>query len=291
MQTRTLGPFTVSAIGLGGMPLSLERDGAVPDQARANATIHAALEAGVTFIDTADIYAPSWDQMGHNERAVAAALKEYGDTSHVVVGTKGGITRAEGEAWGRDGSADYLRSAVDASLRNLDVEVLDLYQWHRPDRTRDYAEVVGVFKDLQDEGKVRAVGISNANVEEIDIAIEVLGDGNLASVQNEFSPAFLSSRGELEHCLARGVAFLPWSPLGGISGSKDIGTAYPAFHEIAQQRGVSAHQVVIAWELSLGENVIPIPGASRPESIADSAQAVHLDLSAEELSRIEGQFG
>lgn len=289
MQTRRLGPFTVSAIGLGAMPFSLGKDPR-PSEEQAVATVHAALDAGVTYLDTADIYAPSWDQMGHNERILAKALKSYGDTSHVVVGTKGGITRAEGERWGRDGSPEYLRRAVEASLRALDVEVIDLYQWHRPDRWRVYGEVVQTFKDLRDEGKIRAVGISNADVEEIEVAIEVLGAGGLASVQNEFSPRFRSSRPELDLCGRHGIAFLPWSPLGGTGAASEVGATYPAFHEIGTRRGVSPQQVVLAWELSLGEHVIPIPGASRPESITDSARAVDLDLTADELAGIEGQF-
>ncbi|TIC82748.1 aldo/keto reductase [Nocardioides sp. GY 10127] len=290
LPTRTLGPFTVSAVGLGAMPLSMGAN-VRPDREQAVATVHAALDAGVTFIDTADCYAPSWDAMGHNEQLVAEALASYGDTSHVTVATKGGITRSEGEVWGRDGSPEYLRRAVESSLRNLRVDVLDLYQWHRPDRWRLYPEVVGTFKALQEEGKIRAVGISNANVEEIDVALEVLGEGGLASVQNQFSPSFRSSRDELEHCGRHGVAFLPWSPLGGTgAGSRDVGLTYPVFHEIGSARGVSPQQVVLAWELSLGVHVVPIPGASRPASISDSAQAASLVLTDDELARIEGQF-
>lgn len=291
MRTRTLGPFTVSAIGLGAMPLSMGRNER-PDRDQAIATVHAALDAGVTFIDSADVYAPSWDTVGHNERIVADALAEYdGDTRHVIVATKGGITRGEGETWGRDGSPEHIRRAVEASMRALGRDVIDLYQWHRPDRWRVYGEVIETFKALQDEGLIRAIGISNVNVEEIDVAVEVLGKDGLASVQNEFSPRFRSSRDELEHCGELGIAFLPWSPLGGTgSHSKEIGQAFPAFHDIGAERGVSPQQVVLAWELSLGAHVIPIPGASRPESIRDSAQAAGLDLSADEIDRIEGQF-
>ncbi|MCM0621020.1 aldo/keto reductase [Nocardioides bruguierae] len=290
LPTRTLGPFTVSAIGLGAMPLSMGAN-VRPDKEQAIATVHAALDAGVTFIDTADCYAPSWDTMGHNEALVAEALAAYGDTSHVTVATKGGITRADGEVWGRDGSPEHLRAAVEASLRNLRTDVIDLYQWHRPDRWRVYGEVVETFKALQDEGKIKAVGISNANIEEIDVALEVLGEGGLASVQNQFAPNFRSSREEMEHCGEHGVAFLPWSPLGGTGqGSKDVGLSYPVFHEIGAERGVSPQQVVLAWELSLGDHVIPIPGASRPASISDSAQAAGLPLSTDEIARIEGQF-
>lgn len=291
MTNRKLGPFSVAPIGLGAMPLSMGRNER-PSHEQAIATVHAALDAGVTYIDTADIYAPSWDTMGHNEKIVAEALASYsGDTSNVVIGTKGGITRSEGEVWGRDGSESYLRGALEKSLANLGVDQIDLYQWHRPDRWKVYGDVVAVFKKLQDEGLVRAVGISNANVEEIQVAIDVLGEGGLASVQNEFSPRFRSSRDELEFCGERGIAFLPWSPLGGTGQqSKDVGKTYPVFHEIGQARGVSPQQIVLAWELSLGSHVIPIPGASRPESITDSAQAANLELTADELDRIEKQF-
>src|SRR3954451_12452360 len=155
MEQRTLGPFTVSAIGLGAMPLSMNNDQKYPDDSQAIATIHAALDAGVTFIDTADIYAPSWDQMGVNEALVGKAVRSYGgNTDAVVIATKGGITRAEGEQWGRDGSLAYLRSAVEKSLRQLQVEVIDLYQWHRPDRLMVYGEVIENFRTLKQEGKV-----------------------------------------------------------------------------------------------------------------------------------------
>jgi aryl-alcohol dehydrogenase-like predicted oxidoreductase len=287
VQTRQLGPFTVSAIGLGAMPMSMNSDQQYPDEAQATATVHAALDAGITFIDTADIYAPSWDTMGHNERIVGQAVRSWGgDTSHLVIGTKGGITRGEGETWGRDGSLEYLRGAVQKSLTNLGVDVIDLYQWHRPDRSRVYGDVIGHFKTLRDEGLVKAVGISNANVEEIEIASEVLGEGGLASVQNEFSPKFRSSEDELAWCDEHGVAFLPWSPLGGTGGGgRNVGQDYAAFAEIGREHGVSPQQVVLAWELSLSEHLIPIPGARRPESITDSARAVDLVLSEDELAR------
>jgi aryl-alcohol dehydrogenase-like predicted oxidoreductase len=293
MQTRKLGPFTVSAIGLGGMPLSMNDDREYPEESAAIATVHAALDAGVTLIDTADIYAPTWDQMGHNERIIGKALKAYGGgTDGVVLATKGGITRSEGERWGRDGSLDYLRSAVEKSLRALQVDVIDLYQWHRPDRWRLYGDVIESFKTLQQEGKIKAVGISNANVEEIDVAREVLGEGGLASVQNEFSPRHPGSYDELLHCGSHGIAFLPWSPLGGTGGgARSVGERYGAFAEVGRNHGVSPQQVVLAWELALGEHVIPIPGARRRESITDSAAAADLMLSEEELARCSAAVG
>lgn len=192
--------------------------------------------------------------MGHNERIVGKALKSYGSgIENVVVGTKGGITRSEGEKWGRNAQLDALRSAVQESMTALQVDVIDLYQWHRPDRSMVYADAVGNFKTLQDEGLIKAVGISNANVEEIEIALDVLGEGGLASVQNEFSPRFRSSADELSYCGEHGVAFLPWSPLGGTGGGgRGVGETFTAFADIAHRHGVSPQQVVLAWELSLG---------------------------------------
>lgn len=287
MNTRKLGPFDVYPIGLGAMPFSMGRNDK-PSEEQAVATVHAALDAGVTFIDTADIYSPTWDSIGHNEEIVGRALASYGGSlDDVVVGTKGGITRGPGETWGRDASLGYLRKAVEASLRALGRDVIDLYQWHRPDRSMVYGEAVANFATLKDEGKIRAVGISNADVEEIDVAVEVLGEGGLASVQNEFSPRFRCSRDELEHCAGLGVTFLPWSPLGGTGqASKSVGDRYSVFAEVGDEHGVSPQQVVLAWELSLGEHVVPIPGASRPASVTDSAKAANLTLEEGQLKRI-----
>lgn len=288
METRRLGRYHVYPIGLGAMQLSMS-DNALPSDEQAMATVHAALDAGVTYLDTADIYAPSWDTMGHNEAIVARALASYGGSLEgVVVGTKGGITRGAGESWGRDASLVYLRKAVEASLRALDREVIDLYQWHRPDRSIAFADGIAHFKTLQDEGKIRAIGLSNVTIEEIDIAIEVLGRDGLASVQNEFSPRFLSSRDELDHCGRLDVAFLPWSPLGGAgTASRPAEGKYAVFTAVSNEVGVSPQQVVLAWELSLGQHVIPIPGSSRPASITDSAKAPALRLDDDQLKRIE----
>ncbi|WP_424447044.1 aldo/keto reductase [Microbacterium arborescens] len=293
MQQRTLGPFTVSAIGLGGMPVSMNNDKQIPDRTDAVATVHAALDAGVTLLDTADIYAPSWDTMGHNEEIMAEALATWGgDRSQIVVATKGGITRSEGEKWGRDGSLDYLRTAVEASLRALRVDVIDLYQYHRPDRWLVYGEVIENFKTLQQEGKIRSIGISNASVEEIEIAQQVLGEGGLASVQNEFSPRHPGSYDELRYCAEHGIAFLPWSPLGGTGGAaRSVGDRFAVFGEVARAHDVSPQQVVLAWELGLGDTVIPIPGARRAASITDSAKAADLELSGDEHARLSHSVG
>jgi diketogulonate reductase-like aldo/keto reductase len=152
--------------------------------------------------------------------------------------------------------------------------------------------VVESFRTLQQEGKIRAIGISNANVEEIDVAQQVLGDGGLVSVQNEFSPRHPGSIDELRHCGRHGIAFLPWSPLGGTGGgARTVGERHTVFAEIGEAHGVSPQQVVLAWELSLGEHVLPIPGARRAASITDSAAAADLALSEEELARCSAAVG
>lgn len=289
---RRIGGFEVAPIGLGAMPSSLGKD-PLPPHDQAIATIHAALDAGITLIDTADIYAPAWDAMGHNERIVAEGLRTWsGDTDGVVVASKGGITRGEGETWGRDGSPTYLRAAVERSLENLGTDAIDLYYWHRPDRSLRYADVIETLARLQADGLIREIGISNANVEEIDVAIEVLGEGGLAAVQNQFSPTFHhTSRAELDRCAAADVAFVPWSPLGGISGHAGTARRFPAIARIAEDHGISPQQVVLAWELGLSDRVIPIPGASRPASIADSASAMTLTLTDAEQQALRSIFG
>ncbi|MGD0604095.1 MAG: aldo/keto reductase [Streptosporangiaceae bacterium] len=285
MRNRTIGGITVGPIGLGGMPMSIEGR---PDEDRSLATIHAALDAGVTLIDTADAYHQHAGETGHNERLIAKALASYpGDTSNVLVATKGGHVRPGDGSWQVDGSPAHLRQAAEASLRALGVDAIGLYQFHRPDPKVPYAESVGTLKELLDEGKIRLAGISNATVDQIDIARKVLGEQNLASVQNQFSPAFRSSEDELAHCAELGIAFLPFSPLGGIGQAGQLGSRHAAFGQVAEAHGVSPQQVTLAWMLAKAPVVIPIPGASRPASIIDSAQAATLTLTPAELAKLD----
>ncbi|MGC5173322.1 aldo/keto reductase [Microbacterium sp. DT81.1] len=283
MNKRSIGEIEVGEIGLGGMPMSIEGR---PDEDRSVATIHAALDAGVTLIDTADAYHLHADDVGHNETLIARALKSYGgDTSDVLVATKGGHLRPGDGSWTLNGDPAYLKRAAKASAQRLGVEAIDLYQFHRPDPNGDYAESVGAIRDLLDEGVIRMAGISNANAEQIRLAQDVLG-GRLVSVQNQFSPAFRSSLVELELCAELGIAFLPWSPLGGISRARNLAGKGAAFERIAADLGVSPQQVCLAWELALAPVVIPIPGASRPESIQDSVRASELTLTDEQIAQL-----
>ena len=292
MQTREIGNdqvgrVQVSAIGLGLM--TFDQSGAQPRNQLAD-TVRAAVDAGITLFDTADAYGPGddlgADAQGENERLIAGLLSELGVRDRVLLATKGGHVRTDGGGWATDSSAEHLRTAVDASLKRLGVEQIALWQHHRPDPAVDYAEVIGTLGEIHASGKVRMIGLSNADPTQIRQAHDALG-GALVSVQNQFSPAFRSSRPEIDVCDELGLAFLPWSPLGGLGEAKALAENHPAFKQVADERGISAQQIALAWELAQSSVVIPIPGAKRPQSVIDSAEAADLTLTAEEIGRLD----
>jgi aryl-alcohol dehydrogenase-like predicted oxidoreductase len=284
VQKRRIGDVTVSAIGLGAMPLSTKSDR--PTREDAIGVVHAALDAGVTLIDTADAYAHDESEFGHNETLVAGALASYGPgAADVLVATKGGHTR-EGTDWGLDGSPAYLRRAAEDSLRRLGGDAIGLYQYHRPEPGTPWEESMGALRALVDAGLVRMVGISNADVAQIDVARSVIGDA-FVSVQNQFSPGWRFSADELEHCAAHGLAFIPWSPFGGVSAAGSLDTTAPGFAQVADELGTSVYRVTLAWHRAQADVVVPIPGASRASSIQDSAAAADLELDPEQLARLD----
>jgi len=292
VQTREIGNdqvgrVQVSAIGLGLM--TFDQSGAQPRNQLAD-TVRAAVDAGITLFDTADAYGPGddlgADAQGENERLIAGLLSELGVRDRVLLATKGGHVRTDGGGWATDSSAEHLRTAVDASLKRLGVEQIALWQHHRPDPAVDYAEVIGTLGEIHASGKVRMIGLSNADPTQIRQAHDALG-GALVSVQNQFSPAFRSSRPEIDVCDELGLAFLPWSPLGGLGEAKALAENHPAFKQVADERGISAQQIALAWELAQSSVVIPIPGAKRPQSVIDSAEAADLELTEEEMGRLD----
>jgi aryl-alcohol dehydrogenase-like predicted oxidoreductase len=291
LPQRTIGDLSVSAVGLGCMPLSDRR--MLPERERAIATIHRAFDLGITLIDTANIYAPSWDAMGHNEALVAEAIRTYtgpADLTSVLVTTKGGITRGPGEAWGRDSSADGLRRACEDSLAQLGVDVIDLYQHHRHDPSRSYADQVRAMAALREAGLIRRIGLSNCTLPELEVALDILGgpaEGGVVSVQNEYSPRYREDADVLELCTRLGIAFLPWSPLGGSSQAHDVGSRYSDFAEVGAELGASAQEAVLAWLLASSPVMIPIPGASRPATVESIVRAATLELSADQFSRLD----
>ena len=295
MKTRTLGPWQLSAIGLGCMNVSWAGGTALDPKTRAESAIpgiHAALDAGVTLLDTADIYAPTWNTMGHNERFVAEALASWSGSAEqkakVVVATKAGIARRPGEVWGRNGSLDYLLRAAEASAARLGVDRIQLWQHHRLDPSLTFETQVENLFLLRESGIVDQIGVSNYNAQELEIAIKIGGtpaQGGVVSVQNELSPRYRNDLDVLEICERNGIAFLPWSPLGGSRNKAELG-AGSVFEATAAERGVSHYVVALAWLLRLSPVIIPIPGATRVESVVDSASAVDFELTDSEFAEI-----
>src|SRR3954466_15856116 len=193
-KTRKLGDAEVFPIGLGGMPMSPPSR---PPEERSLRAMRAGLAAGVNLIDTADAYCVDAGDVGHNERLIAKALR--GRRDGVIVATKGGHTRTADGAWELDGRPEYIKRACEASLKALDTDRIDLYQYHRPDPDVPYAETIGAFKELQDEGKVRWIGISNADTDQIEEARSIV---EVVSVQNQLSLEYGSpiDKGEVELC-------------------------------------------------------------------------------------------
>ena len=292
MQTRRIGNDQVGRVEVGAIGLGLmtfDQTGTQPREQLLD-TVRAALDAGVTLFDTADAYGPGdelgADAQGANESLIAGLLDELGVRDRVVLATKGGHVRTDGGEWGLDSSAEHLHDAVDASLKRLGVDQITLWQHHRPDPDVAYDDVIGTLKEIHESGKVRMLGLSNADPDQIRAAHRVLGSA-LVSVQNQFSPAYRSSRPEIDVCEELGLAFLPWSPLGGLGDAKSLAEKHPAFQAVADERGVSAQQVALAWELAQSPVVIPIPGAKRPQSIVDSAAAADLELTEDEVARLD----
>ena len=284
MQTRPLGPGApaVSVVGLGGMPLSTPGR---PDEATALRVIHAALDAGMTLLDTANAYCAGADDVGHNERLLAKALRTWGGRRDaVIVATKGGITRPDAATWGQDGRPAALKAACEASLRALGTDCIQLYQFHRPDPTVPFAESVGAFADLRRDGKVRWVGLSNVSVAQIEEAAAIVP---VVTVQNRLNPFFREAleTGVVAHCDAAGIGFLAYSPVGGGRLNRKL-PELRVLEPIARAHGATPHAVVLAWVLAQGKSVILIPGARTVAHAEDSARSAGLELTDAELAAI-----
>ncbi|NIR31425.1 MAG: aldo/keto reductase [Gammaproteobacteria bacterium] len=270
----------VFAIGLGAMSLSISDR---PDDARAREVLAAALDVGVNFIDTADCYCIDDDHFGHNERLIASVLREWYRTDDVVVATKGGVTRPRGN-WVTNGRPEHLRAACEASLQRLGLEGIRLYQLHAPDPDVPFEDSVGELARLKDEGKIKHVGLSNVSEEHVRRAQDIVP---IASVQNRCN--VLEKRdvtnGFVEFCAAQGLTYIPYSPVGGHNGHVRLAKV-DVLNEIADRHETTGYCVALAWLLAQGEHVIPIPGASRPESIRASANTLFVELDGDDLERL-----
>jgi aryl-alcohol dehydrogenase-like predicted oxidoreductase len=271
----------ISGIGYGGMHLSIQ--GRPPEDA-GRRVLNAAIDAGVTFIDTADVYCLDDNDIGHNERLIASVLRERRDGDRIRVGTKGGLRRPKG-AWTNDGTPKHIREACEKSLRALGVDQILLYQFHAPDPAFPFEKSVETFAQLQQEGKCRYVGLSNVSVAQIEKASRIV---EIASVQNRLNPYFREAieEGVVAECERRDITFLAYSPVGGGRLAKKI-PKFEVVTRIAGARGVSPWAVTLAWVRSKGKTVIPIPSATKPENAVDSAKSAALTLTPEELAAID----
>ena len=279
MATRgTLGALDLSRVGLGTMSLLGASPRVVEDVLRACAT------HGIDWIDTADVYCTDESDLGANERQLGAALRALGtDAASLRVVTKGGLTRPSGD-WGEDGSPARLRGQCEASLRNLGVEAIPLYQLHAPDPAVPLEESVGALVRLREEGKILEIGLSNVSVEDLARACAVT---TLASVQNRAS---LLAReawedGVLGACGARGIAFVAYSPVGGAD--RALLHADSVVTTIAARHGLTPEGVALAWLLARAP-VLAIPGASRAATVAGIGRAARAVLDADELTALDG---
>jgi aryl-alcohol dehydrogenase-like predicted oxidoreductase len=274
MPLRKLGSsdISVGAIGMGCMPLSVSGR---PSEADSLQTIYAALDQGITLLDTADAYCLNESDHGHNERLIGQIIKKHPE---VIVATKGGLVRPEGR-WETNGRPEYLRQACDNSLKALGVEAITLYQFHRPDPSVPFAESLGAIADLQRSGKILHVGLSNISVTQLEAALLVV---KVASVQNRMNLFDRSSYAVMKKCEELGIAFLPYSPLNGMGQAGKIGDN-ETLSRIAHMHNASPQQIALAWLLQLSDTIIPIPGASKSINIINSAQATDIHLTPEDV--------
>lgn len=290
LQTRKIADLTVSLVGLGCMPLSNIK--MVDHREQAIATIHHAIDSGITLLDTANVYSPSWDTFGHNETLVAEAVRTYSgnaDISKVVIATKGGIIKPADNVVERDGTREGLLKACEASLKRLNTSSIELYQFHRHDPSVTYTEQMLSLKALKDAGMVKRIGLSNAQGPELAVALEILGgpnDGGVVSIQNEYSPRYRGEQDVLDKCTELGIAFLPWSPLGGAAQAGEVGSRYSAFASVATEVGASPQEVVLAWLLALTPVMIPIPGATKPATVDSIIRSAALKLTSAQVERL-----
>jgi aryl-alcohol dehydrogenase-like predicted oxidoreductase len=260
------GDLTVNRLGFGAMRITGQGVwGDPPDHDQAIATLRRAVELGVNFIDTADSYGPDV-----SENLIAEALHPYADD--LVIATKGGYARSGPNKWTPDGRPEHLRSACEGSLRRLRLEQIPLYQFHVPDPNVPYAESVGAIADLQKEGKIRHVGVSNVSPEQLR---EAQGIVNVVSVQNRFNVTDRASQPVLDICEQESLVFLPWAPIQ--QAGKNVGVL-----SAARRLGATEHQVVLAWLLSFSHAMLPIPGTGSPAHVADNIAAAGLELTGDE---------
>lgn len=277
MQMKPLGSTSllVSALGFGGAPLSVQGR---PERSQAEAAIRAALESGITFFDTANTYSLDEHDLGHNERLFLDAIPA---DRNCIIATKGGLARPGGD-WTYSARPQALREACERSLTVLQREVHPLYYLHAPDPEVPFEESFGELTRLQAEGKIEHLGLSNVSAAQCGIALQMAG---VAAVQNRFHFFDRRSMDVLDYCAAHHISFVAYSPNGGPGQAARL-KEQPLLQELSRQYEASVHQIALAWMMALSPQLIPIPGATRPESVRDSAAAAQLTLAADDLAKL-----
>ena len=276
--TVVLGDLTVNRMGLGAMRLTGPGVIGEPDDSdNAKAVLRRAVELGVNLLDTADSYGPEV-----NERQIADALHPYPDD--LVIATKGGLRHERQGEWIRDGRPEYLRASCEASLRRLRVERIDLYQLHSVDPNVPLEEQVGALVELQQEGKVRHIGLSNVDARQLAQARRI---ATIVSVQNRYNLVDRHAESVLDACEQDGIAFLPWFPLG----FGDLTRGGGRLADVAASKGASQAQVALAWLLRRSPAMAPIPGTSSLEHLEENIAAAAIELTDAEFSELSRAAG
>jgi pyridoxine 4-dehydrogenase len=267
------GDLEVRRLGFGAMRLTGDGIWGPPDDPdQARAVLRRAVDLGVDLIDTADSYGPEV-----SENLIAEALHPYPDG--LVIATKGGMRRTGPGRWPRDARPERLKEACEASLRRLRLERIDLYQLHSPDPAVPFEDSVGALKDLQAEGKIRHVGISNVSVDQVERARELV---DVATVQNRYNLADRHSEDVLDACERAGIGFIPWFPLA----TGELARPGGPLEDVARDHDATPGQVALAWLLGRSPVMLPIPGTSTVEHLEENVAAADLNLSGAEMDRL-----
>ena len=266
--TITIGSdLTVNRLGFGAMRITGRGIWGEPrDVDEAKAVLRRAIELDVNFIDTADSYGPEV-----SENLIAEALHPYPDD--LVIATKGGLERPGPGRWPANGRPDHLKEACDGSLRRLRLEQIAVYQLHRPDPSVPFGESIGALLELQRDGKIRHIGLSNVTVQQLREAQRLTP---IASVQNRYNLADRGSDSVLEVCEQEQLAFLPWAPIQDHD-------SHSVVRDVARRHGATVHQVVLAWLLARSQAMVPIPGTGSVRHLEENVAAAALKLSADDV--------
>jgi len=273
------GDISVNRIGMGTMRLCGQPGnfGPFKDWASALSLLRKARDLGVNFFDTAHAYGPGW-----NESLLGEAFAAEG--TRPIFATKGGVEKTAPDKVFTDGRPEQLRLRCEESLKRLKVERIDLYQLHRPDPAVPFEESVGALYDLQKEGKIQHVGLSNVSLSQLETATKL---GLIASVQNRYNIDEREDDPVLNYCTKHGIAYLPWGPLAAKPFAKEAPlSSSPRLATLAEAHKATASQIALSWLLHRAPNIVLIPGTTDPEHLVENINAAMLKLTAEELAQL-----